>query len=422
MISLFSKEVIAGWLARLIVILLSFVNTKLIIECIGTDGFAGYSILASLTGWLSICNLGIPTTIQNQIAKLKGTGLDYTNVRNASYGTFICVTLLTFPIATITSVFSSNYLLINYSLISPTAVLIIIFGIFLAAQSQIFTQILHAENKSIWPNIYPALTSSLLSLILSIFVIYNIKDYTLFACALTFCTLAPIAHALKKLKFFDSIKFEKEFILNQIKSSKDIIKFSILSTITLSIDYIIMSRILSPGEISTYNLTSRLFGLALILQSVLLASNWSHLSILLYAKKFDEAKALLNKLLLQGLAIGVIMGVINLTFSDKIISIWSSGKLEKPDFLLCLAWFFYILIRIYTDTYAMALLCFNKTNIINEYIPRQALISAISQLILGHIFGPTGIIIGIILSFIFTATWILPISFKKITRNTYEKN
>ena len=64
---------------------------------------------------------------------------------------------------------------------------------------------------------------------------------------------------------------------------------------------------------------------------------------------------------------------------------------------------FYLLIRIYSDTYAMVLQSLNKTNPLWIITPIQAMIGFLCQWNLANRYGINGILMGLCLSFILTA-------------------
>ncbi|WP_162788057.1 hypothetical protein [Chromobacterium haemolyticum] len=102
---------------------------------------------------------------------------------------------------------------------------------------------------------------------------------------------------------------------------------------------------------------------------------------------------------------------------NPIVKVLTGGKVPMIPLSLSIAFWGYLLIRIWTDTYAMALQGYGMVSEINKYIPFQAVISVASQFFLGARYGATGIVYGIILSFILTVGWIVPRKFYSITGN-----
>jgi O-antigen/teichoic acid export membrane protein len=410
-------NIMAGWLARAIVIVLSFINTRLLLDQIGISGLAAYSIIYSLTTWLVLLNLGIPISVQNLISRLRGQGHEYQEQRNYAYGSMILVMLTLFPFAILIALFSYEYLLDDYSIVSKTSLILVCLFIYISGQFQLLIQVLYAEHESFWPNIYPAFTSVYTCIILIAANILSISNFNILIIILGLGSLIIPVHTCIKLDFFRKIKFSYAETLKLINESKSIFIFSIFSAGTLAIDYGIMALILAPTDIVNYNLVNRLFSVLLVVHGVILASNWSPIADLLNAKAITESRKKIRTILKQGLLIGTTLGVIILLLSDSIVNVWSGGKINHVPMTLGIFCWIYAMLRIWTDTYSMALLAHNKAHLLNYCIPIQACISIIGQFALGTFFGPTGIIAGLALSFLLTVAWFLPLIFHKTIKN-----
>ena len=98
-------------------------------------------------------------------------------------------------------------------------------------------------------------------------------------------------------------------------------------------------------------------------------------------------------------------------------------KILAPDMSFSLNLSFFILfslyytLRVISDTYAMFLQSINVLKIFWIYTPIQAAISITAQYFLSLKYGLNGIILGLILSFIFTSAWILPYKSYKIFKS-----
>jgi O-antigen/teichoic acid export membrane protein len=62
---------LVGWIAKIFTTIFTLVNTRLLIANMGIKGFAGFSIILSLLGWITLLNFGIPNAIQNIIAEYR---------------------------------------------------------------------------------------------------------------------------------------------------------------------------------------------------------------------------------------------------------------------------------------------------------------------------------------------------------------
>ena len=411
-----NKIVIVGWGARLTVLLLAFVNTRLLIDCVGTEGYAAYSIIISLTPWLVLMNLGIPITIQNSISYSRGQNRDYTEMRDQSFGAVLVVALTLSPVSMLMGWLTHRYLLINYPFTTSGAVAVAFWLIFIMGISQLFMQVMYAEHDALWPNLYPVFAPAWTAAILLIFKYFEFSDFNLLLLFVGLSNILMPIHAAWRLKLIDRCRFSYSSLKNIIFSSKDQLVFSILASVTLSIDYIIMSRILDAQSIVAYNLASRLYLTLVTVHTVLIVTNWTPVADLIHASQKNEARRLVEKIILQGLIIGGVGGFIIFFGMDFFVEILAGGRVDYIPLQLSFAFWLYAIIRICTDTYAMAVQGAGFVSKINKFIPIQALTSAFFQVLLGMQYGATGIVCGLVLSFILTAGWIIPRKFYKIVK------
>ena len=411
-----NKNIAVGWVARAAVLLLAFVNTRLLIDCAGAEGLAAYSIIISLTPWLALMNLGLPITIQNAISRLRGSNQDYIVMRDQAFGTMIIVALALAPASMLVGWLVYKYLMVNYTFTTPGAVIGVCFLIYITSVCQLLTHVMYAEYEAFWPNIYPAFVPIWTTVVLIISRGNFVDDFNLLFVLIGLANLLMPIHAAWHLKIFKKAKFNLNVAIQQIVASKDQFLFAAMAAITLSIDYLVMSRTLGALDIVNYNLVSRLFLTLLVIHGVLIATNWTSVSDLIHASRKQEARRKVENLLKQGLLLGVGVGFLIYVSIDPVVKILTGGKVEEVPLELGLAFWFYVLLRIWTDTYAMALQGYGLVSEINKFIPIQAFISAVGQYFLGVNFGATGVVVALIFSFVLTASWIIPKKFYSITK------
>lgn len=407
-------NIIAGWAARGTVILLAFVNTRLLIDAVGTEGLAAYSIIISLTPWLALLNLGLPITIQNAISISRGNDGDCITIRDHSFGTMIVQALLLFPITLLFACFAHRFLLVDYLFVSLDAVIGTYLFIYFTCICQLLAQVMYAERDAFWPNIYPVFAPFWTTITLAIALYLEIKQFNIIILVVAASNILMPLHAAHKLEVFSRAKFNFKIIREQLASSKHQMLFATMAAATLSVDYAVMSRILSAEEIVEYNLASRLFLTLTVVHGVVLATNWTPMADLMHAAKQDDARQHLEKILRQGLLIATGLGVMIVAAIDPLAQLLTGGVINEIPLGLCFAFFAYMLVRVWTDTFAMAIQGYGMVHEINKFIPIQALISATCQYVLGLKFGATGIVLGLIVSFLLTAAWMIPRKFYSI--------
>jgi O-antigen/teichoic acid export membrane protein len=221
------------------------------------------------------------------------------------------------------------------------------------------------------------------------------------------------AVALWKAGGFRRIAVNRTHALEIFQNARGFLLFSVLSAGTLAVDYLVMSQMLPAEDIATYNLMSKVFGVILSIHAVLLANAWSQMGDHLHAGSFIEARQRMRWLITLGLAGGVVAGVVTISSMNWIMPLLAGDKIIEVSTSLMIIWAIYILIRIWSDSYAMGLMSFNKMSVMNKYIPFQALTNVMAQCALGYWLGLPGILLGLITSYLATAAWVLPKYFYK---------
>jgi len=177
-----------------------------------------------------------------------------------------------------------------------------------------------------------------------------------------------------------------------------------------------MSRILSPFDITLYNIISKVFFLLYFVYSAILMALWPNCTEFLSQKKWGKA----NKILKTHIALGtiiIIIGTIAFILTRQIIiSILAPGENFIISTSTILLFGVLNILRVWTDTYAVMLQSISQIKIFWIFIPIQGLISFLGQYYCGLHFGINGIVIGLIISFLLTSVWILPKSFNTIAK------
>ncbi len=410
-----SKGVVLGLIAKLIVVVLGLENTRLLIDLIGLQEMAAHAILVSLTAWIGLLNFGMPFAVNSLISKYRAENRDYLKIKAAAITLVVILSILLMPLMLIAGVLIKTTLLRDFFNIDHIFVGLICFFILLSGLMQVLFQLLFAENQPLLPNIFPAINSCMTLIGLIILKQSDINNINL-VITTTFIPNA-VGFIYLILIFRNNLKFhfEKNYFYEILNNSKGYLLFAFLSASTLSVDYIIMSTLISSNEISTYNLLNRIFGIIITINSIFIINAWSKMGDRLHAGTFQIAHNKIRDLLIAGILSAIIICMVIAYFIDEIM-FYLSGEIINVEILLISSFIFYMILRVWTDIFSMAVMSFNKLKIVNYYIPFQAAISIAAQYTLVKIMGLPGILLGIIISYLATAAWILPYYFYKNTK------
>lgn len=414
--------VIAGWFARALVIVLALVNSRLLIELVGVEGLAAQSILVSLASWFALLNFGIPSAVQNMISRYRAEGKDYEGLKQTASSAVLLIFAVFTPLVIVLGILVKYLVLSCYSSVSTTTVVLFCLGLFVVGLSILFNQILYAEQRSHWPNIYPAINALCVTGGLFAFRSLSIMNINIVLLVFVIANIVVAVLAIYQASVPCRWCLNKQILVEIWRDCRGFALFAFLAAGVLGIDYIIMSRILSAQNIAIYNICQRVFMALFSVHAIILTSAWSGVSETIFAKQLALARKRIRKLLYIGGGMVVALGGIVMVSISKIAEIISHGKITTVPITLTLLFLVYMLLRIWSDTFAMALLSCNETSVLNRYVPFQAGISIIAQLWFGSKFGSAGIMLGLIVSFLATAVWILPRTFYKYTREKKVSN
>jgi len=343
---------VIGWISKVISASLSIINTRLLIELFDFKGFAAYSVIISLSGWVALLNFGIGPAIQNEISKYKSEGKDVKSLLSLSFSLILLIISISIPLLLLITLFIKKVLLSNYSFISIYSLYITLFFLLLAGITDIYYKILFAEYRGYLSNIYPALLSLFVLMFLIILKTLNIKDFNI----LLICVFSPYL-IIFFLSHFTSLgfikpKFDIKLFKEVIHIAKKFFLFAILSNSTLNIDYIVMSKIINEKDISIYNINMKIFNFIFMFYNTILFALWPVVSEIFYKKQFKKIDDKIFKTIKIGIFYLIIGFSLIYVFKKNIFN-FISGKNIIVSYTTIILTAIYFLLRIWTDTRAL---------------------------------------------------------------------
>ena len=408
-----------GWASRFIAIALIVVNTRLIFEIAGITGFAVYSIFSAFLPWLFLFNLGMPAGLQNLIGVWRSEDRDIKELKQSASNITIIISIILIPVIGFISFIAWHFLRINYEIISYESTFLSLYFIAIGGTSNLYLSLLYSEHKRSWPNIYPAALMIMSFIFLSICKALNVTDINILLPLFfsPYIILASISIVLLNIKI--SIKADEASIRLILRSGKQFLIINLLGAIALNIDLLIMLYILNEDDVAIYSLTSKIF---LVIQSVylvILMNMWTPVGDLFNKKLFKNLNKLVIKISTISLILGLGWSTLVIIFSNDIYSFLAPGTNISPSILFLINWMIYIVAKLWSDTFSVILQSIGYEIILKKCIIFQAILSAALQILLSNIMGINGLILGVLVSFLFTSVWYLPINYIKIIKSKY---
>lgn len=411
-----TTSVLAGWLARFVVVGCGLLNTRLLLSVMEVPDYAAYAIVASLGPWMNLLNLGLPNTTQNEIAQRRAQGEDCDAVRqtvvNAAAFGALAFCVLSWPLGLVIR----HTVLSSYDGLSHVGIALMCLGLCLNGLGMVANQVLFALHRSFWPNVIPGIQALVTMAILLLLketdragLEWAALSFTVPA-ALSFVITARVAQArlsrgVNTILLFDILRRSRSFLL-----------LAFFAATTLSIDYIIMAHLLSGPDVVEYSLAGKVFTVLFSVHAVLLSTSWTSLSDAHFQGASHVVRQRIGRLLSIGMAVILLPTAAILLFKQDIFTLITGS----PDFhmssTLLTVWAIYVVLRVWCDTFALAHMSAGRLAVLNGYIPLQAVISIGAQILLGHRYGAVGVMLGLCASFALTAAWILPVRFLQQTR------
>jgi O-antigen/teichoic acid export membrane protein len=205
--------------------------------------------------------------------------------------------------------------------------------------------------------------------------------------------------------------YDQAISLRLVKSALSFWGIALLSNGVLLIDYIVMSQFLPPSEIVLYSVMIGILNVLLLFYTSSLMVFWPEWSRYFLQGKIAQMRAwVLRSSILGVLGCVVLTLVMSIALPD-VLRLWLGRPTFTVSLTTILCFSSYLAIRIWTDTHAIALMSANQTRWLMLTVFLQLLVNLPAEIILGRAFGANGIVGGLIVGFVLTATWMLPYRF-----------
>jgi O-antigen/teichoic acid export membrane protein len=419
----------SGWLGRGTEAVVQLVSITLLLSYLGIENFAIFALLISLTVWFNLLDLGIGPSIQNFLSEAQASQeppeevLDQVKIIILFLAAIFLILLLL--------VHQPLQAILLRGLVSPghkaPPFLLGLVGCFfiMTALASVSYRVLYAKHQGYLAQFYQA-GARLVSLIGIFILVATYSGTNKLILSLLIWVVPPFLLASLAMGQLLSalgtrvVKVNWTSLKTIAKRSLKFGAFTAISTATIHVDYLIMSQTLGAKEITQYNILSKLFNFLLVLYWAMLMAIWPELTERFAKGEWASAKRLIK--IYQGLG-GLVIGAgtvgILITLPSLLAWFLPQHNLQIPIHSVLLFGAF-CLLRGWCDTYATALMSLNHFRAFWIAMPIQTILSCLGQYFLSQLWGINGILLGLIISFALTATWVLPLEFQVISRSNIQ--
>lgn len=397
------------------------------LNCLNQYEYGIWLTISSILLWIDQFDIGLGNGLRNKLAEALAKG-DKEKARRLVSTTFMMLIIIVIPILFILRIIIDNidlYSILNINRATvPNLENIFIISIVFVGVTFIFKFIGNVYLGLQLPAINNLLVVSGQTLaLIGIFVLSLIYKLTLFDVACIY-TLSPLIIYLIsypvtfcKYKYLrPSFRLFDKAELNEL-FSLGILFFivQISGLVIFASSNVLITRILSPAEVTPYQISYKYFSLTIMIFTIITAPLWSATTDA-YTKNdwkwINSMMNKMNKIMLGFLGILIIM----LASSELIYRIWIGGKVEIG-YMLSTLMAVYMCVLIYSTCYSNILFGIGKIRLITIITALEAIIYIPLAIILGHRFGLYGIICALI-SVNLICTVCNKIQFERLAHNT----
>ena len=411
-------SVVIAWLGRGLLAGVQLVSVFLLLPYLGVQEYAVFATMTALITWYTLIDFGIGSSIQNFLSEARAkTGLLSEDAILIALNTLIWSLL---PVVGVVTLLSGYFLPLIIGLDEPkqelaTIGIVISAGFSLTALFGIVYRVWYAWGWGQFGIIIQG-AAALVALLafLCLRVIAPDSGHKVLLTTLAWVLPNSIAAFICYLWTLKRhLIFRMDFIVRSILyRASQFGFFSALAAGVLAIDYIVMSNTLPRSSIVEYNLLFKYFTTAFVFYSAILSLMWPRVAVRMAQKHFLSKKEEIT-IIMGGCGFIVASMLIAIPLAPSINKVFVTGSeivLSNSSIFL---FGFYFCIRVWSDTYAMFLQAANKVKIFLYMVPIQATIGLFMQTALSKLLGLNGIILGLIISFLLTAVWVLPQTYYK---------
>ncbi|WP_243370803.1 MATE family efflux transporter [Geotalea sp. SG265] len=407
----------SAWAGRLTSAAAGLITIRLLTEGLGTEHYAVYAILSGLQGWYMLSDMGVGVSLQNHISERRA--------KDKSYDDFIWAAALIALFLVFSSIvllhFMGTYLapriLGSFPFLSTEEKIHYFFVVgalsILMGIGSIVYRIWYAEQKGYLANIIPAV-GALLTLA-SIWIVVHTQltatqrlYWSLIASFVPIAGLPVIALIGKAAGCAGRRSFTRELLHHLVKRAFKFWFFGLMAAGVLQIDYLLMSQYLKPNEIVIYNLGTKVFNIAFFIYAALLAAVWPVCAEAIARNEWGRVRKYVRDYNIAGICFICLVTGGMMWMMPWLVKLLAPRQHLAIPTLFTLTLGAYFAIRVWSDTYAMALQSMSFLRPLWVIVPLQAALNIILQLALIPRYGIYGVVFGLICSFALTVAWTLP--------------
>jgi len=425
------KNILASFIIKGLGIAISLVLVPLTINYINPSRYGIWLTLSSIVGWFSFFDIGFGNGLRNKFAEAQAKG-EVELARNYVSTTYAILSII---IGIVLVIFLCINPFIDWPKILNTtsdmagelSLLVIIVFVFFCLRFvfQLINTVLSANQEPAKASFFDFLGSLFSLLIIFILTKTTSGNLILLGSVLSFTPVLVLFsssfwfynHAYKK--FAPSFKYVRFSYARNLMSLG--IKFFIIqiaALILFNTNNIIVTQLFGPEEVTTFNVSFKLFSVITMVFSIIAGPLWSAFTDAYARDEFGWIKNTLSKMRKVWFAL-IVLTILLLLASSWIYKVWVGDSVTVP-FVLSAAMSSYVIVYIWQTIHVFFLNGIGKIRLQLYLVIFSGVINIPLAIFLGKKFGLVGITLTSTLLFIFMGI-IFSIQTHKILNNNATK-
>jgi len=403
-----------GWIGRGLQVIAQLAAIRILTDGLGTTGYGIFAVLSSLAGWFALSDFSIAISLQNHISERRASERDAEDIiftatllSAAATGIFAAVVLMLGPWL--------SHLLLDEFHLSPHARTLAFYAVAFpglgTALGSVAYKIWFAQHRGYLSNLMPAAGTVLGTL--AVWATVHAQPVNLLPWTILVyygpLALLPLAALLWIAQRTRRHHFRRDLVRPLLDRAFRFWIFGVLAAAVLQVDYIIMAQVLPARDIVVYNVASKVFQLVFFVYNALLLALWPVCSEAIARGEWPRIFSMIRRYIALGVGFTLACGAGIALFNPWMVRIIAPSLASPLPLMVIALLTVYIMVRIWTDTFAMIVQSMNDLKILWIAVPAQSLLSIGLQTLGARWFGLPGMILGLTACFVLTVAWILPL-------------
>ena len=416
----------AGWSNRIIAALVQIVSIPLFIRLLGLDGYAAFSVVSGFICWFALAEIGLGSVLQNEISARKAKNQSLDGVLELYISILIFITIACIVLYVPLSFLINHWLSNTFG--SYRNLLMVAGGLYiLLLNSNVIYKIFFAKHLGYISYLFQSIGNLLwFGIILLLAFWHELKFSPELIIVITLIPQICVSLYLytrlnlnwQQIYFIPNLARLKQYKVVLAKSM-NFFWVSLTSNFVLGVDYFFIAKFLNQHEIITYNIINKIYIFVAFGYSVLLAALWPILSEL-YAlgekASYKKANVTLLKYIFSAFLYVIFASLLIVVLRGYIATTLAKSTIEISIELIVLFCIYYC-IRVMVDFICVALQSRGQVRILMITAPLQAIITVYLMSLFVNKYSLLGIMYALILGFILTAFWMLPVAYVRGNKN-----